>query len=73
MQFCVNQANNKYYLAKMSKGTTKVDTYVFKLSDELKTIAESELRETSATRDFALNALREWIETNPRITAIRLG
>lgn len=57
----------------LTKGTNAADEYVFKLSDDLKVMAENELRETAATRDFALNALREWIETNPRIAASRLG
>lgn len=57
----------------MSKGITDADKYVFKLSDDLKEMAENELRETAATRDFALKALREWIESNPRIVAARLG
>lgn len=57
----------------MFKGTTEADAYEFRLSDELKCLAEIELRETSATRDYALKALREWIETNPRIASARLG
>lgn len=57
----------------MSKGTTVADHYEFRLSDELKSLAEIELRESHATRDFALRALREWIEANPRIAAARLG
>lgn len=57
----------------MSKGTTEADKYVFQLSDDLKKLAEVELRETAATRDFALKALRDWIESNPRIAAARLG
>lgn len=58
---------------KMSKGTTAADDYTFCLSNELKSLAENELRETCATRDFALKAIREWIETNPRIASARLG
>lgn len=57
----------------MSKGITAADEYVFKVSAETKAIAETELRETASSREFALNALREWINTNPRIIAIRLG
>lgn len=57
----------------MAKGITAVDKYEFKLGDELKTVAETELRETPASRDFALNAIREWIRANPRIIAVRLG
>lgn len=57
----------------MSKAITKSDEYEFSLSDELKEITETELRETAATRDFALQAVREWIEANPRIAASRMG
>lgn len=57
----------------MSKAIKKYDDYKFILGDELKVMAENELRETCATRDFALQAVREWIEANPRIHAARLG
>lgn len=57
----------------MAKGITPIDNYVFTLSDELKEMAENELRETSSNRDHALKAMREWIMTNPRISNIRLG
>lgn len=57
----------------MSKGITDVDNYTFKLSDELKAVAETELRETKSAREFGLKALRDWIKTNPRIIAVRLG
>lgn len=57
----------------MKKATTNADSYEFRLGNELKLLAESELRETCATRDFALKALRDWIESNPRIAAARLG
>lgn len=57
----------------MSKATTVADSYKFCLSDDLKELAKNELRETCATRDFALKALRDWIESNPRIAASRMG
>lgn len=57
----------------MKKATTYPDNYEFRLSNELKMLAETELRETCATRDFALKALRDWIESNPRIAAARMG
>lgn len=57
----------------MKKATTFVDKYEFNLSNELKLLAETELRETCATRDFALKALRDWIEANPRIASARMG
>lgn len=60
-------------LTMMKKATTNPDNYEFRLSKELKILSETELRETCATRDFALKALRDWIETNPRIAASRMG
>lgn len=57
----------------MSKSTTEIDNYKFRLGEELKQVAETELRETCATRDFALKSLREWIDANPRIIAARMG
>lgn len=57
----------------MTKAIEKCDKYEFCLSDELKILAETELRESCATRDFALQALRDWIESNPRIAAARMG
>lgn len=56
----------------MSKGTTAADTYQANLSPDLYALAESELRETRSSREHALQALREWIATNPRISAVRL-
>jgi len=56
----------------MSKGITDIDEYVCNLSDELQELAKEELRETPAHREFALKALREWIESHPRISATRL-
>lgn len=57
----------------MSKGITPADDYKFTLSNELKEIAETELRETKSNRDHALKAMRDWIATNPRINTARLG
>lgn len=57
----------------MTKAIEKCDSYEFNLSDELKVLTETELRETPATRDFALQAIRDWIEANPRIAASRMG
>lgn len=57
----------------MSKGITAADEYVCTLSKELQELAKEELRETPSHREFALNALREWIESHPRIKAARLG
>lgn len=57
----------------MVKATTMPDNYTFRLSDELKSLAETELRETCATREFALKAIRDWIEGHPRIATSRMG
>lgn len=70
---CVVIFLDLFSTAKMSKGVTVADAYAFELGDALKELAEKELRETAATRDFALTALREWIEANPRIASARLG
>lgn len=56
----------------MSKGITPADEYSATLPDDLYALAELELRETRATRDHALVALRDWLTANPRITAVRL-
>lgn len=43
------------------------------LSQELKDLAEQELRENKFIRDYALTAMREWIATNSRICSARQG
>lgn len=57
----------------MSKSITKIDDYKFTLPDDLRRMAEKELRETKNTRENALRALREYIQKNPRIVLTRLG
>jgi hypothetical protein len=42
------------------------------LSDELKKIAEDELRETDEVRTHAIKAMRDWILNNPRIEKCRM-
>lgn len=54
------------------KSITPVDDYVFTMSDELKKIAEVELRETEEMRKFALKAIRDWAMKNSRIMTLRL-
>lgn len=54
------------------KSITNVDKYECTLSDELKEIAEKELRETPEIREHALLSLREWAVKNPRISTLRL-
>lgn len=54
------------------KSITPVDDYKCILSDELKKIAEEELRETDAIRENALRAIREWALKNERIATLRL-
>jgi hypothetical protein len=49
-----------------------VDDYVWTLSDELKEIAEKELRETAETRSHSIKAMRDWIMSNPRIEKCRM-
>ncbi|CAO1428131.1 unnamed protein product [Diamesa hyperborea] len=55
-----------------AKSVTPVDDYVFTMSNELKEIAEIELRETDEIRTNAIRALRDWAISNPRFDKIRL-
>lgn len=57
----------------MSKSITKIDDYQFIMSDELRRMAEVELRETTQSRENAIRAIREWIQKNPRIELTRMG
>jgi hypothetical protein len=54
------------------KSTTPVDEYLWRLSDELKEIAEKELNETDEIRKDALKEMRDWIMENPRIEKCRM-
>lgn len=54
------------------KSVTPVDEYVFTMSNELKEMAEIELRETEEIRTNAIKAMRDWAISNPRIVKIRL-
>ncbi|CRK89975.1 CLUMA_CG003703, isoform A [Clunio marinus] len=58
--------------AYQSKSITPVDNYEYKLSDELKKIAEEELRETEEIRNHGLKTMRDWIMNNPRIEKCRM-
>ncbi|XP_067013739.2 clavesin-2 [Anabrus simplex] len=51
---------------------TEPDEYECKLSLETQRIAKEELREDKATRDQALQQMRDWVKTNPRIVNCRL-
>lgn len=42
------------------------------MSEDLKKIAESELRETEEVRNHALKVMRDWIMDNPRIIKCRM-
>lgn len=42
------------------------------MSDDLKKIAESELRETVEIREHAIKSIRDWAMKNPRIVTLRL-
>lgn len=55
-----------------AKSITPVDDYVCTLSDELKRLAEEELRETDEIRSHAITAMRDWIMSNPRIEKCRM-
>lgn len=55
-----------------AKSITPVDDYKFTLSDELKKLAEEELRETDEIRGNAIRAIREWAIKNQRIVSLRL-
>lgn len=58
----------------MSKSISVVDNYDdSKLTEELRSLAEAELRETKETRDYAITAIREMIQQNPRIEKARMG
>ena len=56
----------------MVKSITPVDDYKCTLPDELKKLAENDLRETDEIRDNALRAIREWAIKNERIATLRL-
>ncbi|XP_072931320.1 alpha-tocopherol transfer protein-like [Epargyreus clarus] len=51
---------------------TPADEYQCFLSAETQTIAEVELRETENSRSQALEALRNWLEQNPKFLAVRM-
>jgi lysyl-tRNA synthetase class II len=57
----------------MTKGFSEYDEYEFTLGQELEQLVNDDLRETKATRDNAIKALREWIESNPRLEKVRTG
>lgn len=52
---------------------TPADVYKCPLSAETQAIAEEELRETENSRTQALQALRSWMEQNPKFAAVRMG
>lgn len=45
----------------------------FHLNDELRLLAQTELREDDATRQHALQQMREWIQKHPDIKCCRTG
>lgn len=62
----------------MSKRLTKryltsSDRYECPLSSDTQAVALEELRETVNARSQALDALRKWLEQNPKFMAIRMG
>lgn len=52
---------------------TPAEQYRCPLSPETQAIAEEELRETENSRSQALEALRCWMEQNPKFSAVRMG
>lgn len=58
-----------------AKAITPADRYAVELvlTDELRHMAATELRETDAMREQSLHAMREWIEQNPRLQRVRFG
>lgn len=52
---------------------TPAEKYKCPLSPETQAIAEEELRETENSRSQALEALRNWMEQNPKFSAVRMG
>lgn len=52
---------------------TPAEQYKCPLSPETQAIAEEELRETENSRSQALEALRNWMEQNPKFSAVRMG
>ncbi|XP_023933887.1 alpha-tocopherol transfer protein-like [Bicyclus anynana] len=51
---------------------TPADEYKCPLSEETQSIAEIELRETESSRCQAIDALRKWLEQNPKFLAVRM-
>lgn len=45
----------------------------FHLNDELRLLAQTELREDDVTRQQALQQMREWIQKHPDIRCCRTG
>ena len=52
---------------------TAAEEYKCPLSAETQAIAEEQLRETENSRTQALQALRSWMEQNPKFSAVRMG
>lgn len=52
---------------------TPAEEYKCPLSAETQAIAEEQLRETENSRTQALQALRSWMEQNPKFSAVRMG
>ncbi|XP_068619992.1 alpha-tocopherol transfer protein-like [Battus philenor] len=51
---------------------TLSDKYECQLSEETKAVAAEELRETENSRSQSLDALRQWMEQNPKFIAVRM-
>ena len=54
------------------KNLTPIDDYKFELSKELEQMAKEELRETEEIRQYAIQALRDFIMKNEKIILTRM-
>jgi hypothetical protein len=57
----------------MPKSDDDDDGSKFHLNDELRLLAQAELREDDASRQHALQQMREWIQKHPDIKCCRTG
>ncbi|XP_071448806.1 clavesin-1 [Hetaerina americana] len=64
-------ADNSTSLNHQFFGKEAESTYEWKISEDLRSVAQTELREDDATREAALEQLRNWIHTHPLIKTCR--
>jgi ABC-type sugar transport system substrate-binding protein len=63
-----NGENSPFFMPKPDD-----DGSEFHLNDELRLLAQTELREDDVTRQQALQQMREWIQKHPDIRCCRTG